>query len=247
LNKKFIDVSSVFLFVSIMLLMLLPGNSFATTYDLKSDWSDTNNPNGVWAYWQETTILPQQSDFAGKGSGFALAPFPGLNHVPVWLQYDKDLDNFKSGDIAVHATSHDSIYSSKSYAPTYLTWTSPINGTISISGNIWFGGYTGSDYRATNWNLYLNDNQLDSGMVDKNNSSRNFPMYFDGDILNLTVKTGDIVKFQVSEINGDTFSWMTGVNLTIDAQPVPIPGALWLLGSGIAAIIGIRKKGNMKG
>ena len=39
-------------------LVGLPASAGATLYDLKADWSDANNPNGVWTYRQGATNLP---------------------------------------------------------------------------------------------------------------------------------------------------------------------------------------------
>ena len=59
--------------LSTLAFLLLPVCHAATIYDLKTNWSDTNNPNGVWAYRQGTTILSHQTDIGtvccGTNSG----------------------------------------------------------------------------------------------------------------------------------------------------------------------------------
>jgi hypothetical protein len=57
----------------------------ATIYDLKTDWSDTNNPSGVWGYRQGSTLLPHNNDISvccgGPSSGITAAWAPS-NHDP---------------------------------------------------------------------------------------------------------------------------------------------------------------------
>lgn len=39
-----------------------------------------------------------------------------------------------------------------------------------------------------------------------------------------------------------TFSGVSPVSITFNNSPVPIPGAIWLLGSGLVGLVGFRKK-----
>jgi len=50
-------------------------------------------------------------------------------------------------------------------------------------------------------------------------------------------ENGDIVGFGF-DINGDLRPFLA---LNNDFTPVPVPGAVWLLGSGLAAILGLRR------
>src|SRR2546422_3848490 len=66
--------------------------SAATIYDLKTDWSDTNNPNGTWAYRQDGSTLPHNDVSVCCGSpGFGInaAWAPGSvagNFLPLWAK-----------------------------------------------------------------------------------------------------------------------------------------------------------------
>ena len=51
-----------------ILAIFLPGIGYTATYDLKNDWSDSLNPNGVWTYRQGDVALPLQNDYYGNGS-----------------------------------------------------------------------------------------------------------------------------------------------------------------------------------
>ena len=69
-----------------------------------------------------------------------------------------------------------------------------------------------------------------------------------GDFSNGTTDTwaiGDCSELQVAfrYVTSDTWQWYYQVdNFEISGNQVPIPGALWLLGSGLLGLIGIRKK-----
>src|SRR3954454_12580688 len=52
--------------------------SGATTNDLKEDWSDTSNPNGVWSYNQGPSPLPHVN------CGFLSCGVPFTCCVPAW-------------------------------------------------------------------------------------------------------------------------------------------------------------------
>lgn len=234
----------MFLFMFGMSAIYLPGIGYAMTYDLMNDWSDSSNPNGVWTYRQGTDALPLQNDYYGNGSNqkaWALAPVPAMDHVPAWLKFQDNNYDFLAGDIAVHPTSH---ASSTSQDPANVIWSSPIDGTITISGNIWWGGWETN--RSTDWKLYLNDVLLDSGTVDGYDAyDRNNPMLISGGGI-FNVDAGDIVTLELKEIDPYTFSWFTGVNLTIDAEPVPEPTTILLLGTGIAGLAGTRLRRKKK-
>ena len=242
--KKWLTVFSALIFLFI-------GTGFvstagAITYDLKTDWSDTNNPNGVWAFYQDV-LLPLQSDYFNDGSnweGYAKTYVYGTGHVPSWLQVDGSWSgaDFQVGDIVFHPTSLTS--SSPPNVESFVTWTSPIDGQISISGNIWYGEATMP--RGVDWYLYLNDDPLAFGTVYNGDAyDRSNPMTFSGGGV-LSVQVGDDVKFMGKTGSGYVFPWFVGVNLTIDTQPyqqtVPEPTTMILVGLGFIGLAGIRKK-----
>ena len=138
-----------------LLLVLVSGLAFLqsaaaaraskTIYDLNSDWSDTQNPNGAWSYNEnEVPISVHQQFWWGgfgwgylwlgdgsilKGSYFEGATDPWGN--PIAPAFD-----WQPGDVMMHALSVP--YGGQS---TFLNvkWVSPEAGMIDIAGRAWDG------------------------------------------------------------------------------------------------------------
>jgi hypothetical protein len=140
-------------FISILAaLSLLMGNAIAAgtnsngrqIYDLKRDWSNTSNPNGLWSYNLNTAPVSQFQTFwwgqagwgyseIGEGSFFKAGPYPTGVTDP-WGSMVPPPHDWRVGDVVLAALS-----------PSYggdstfvnVTWTSPGDGTIDISGGAW--------------------------------------------------------------------------------------------------------------
>ena len=77
-----------FALVLLLTLLLAPSIALcATTYDLATDWSKIDNPNGTWAVWKGSELLQHQ---VGTGSPmtagmdfFAMGNSWG-NFLPAW-------------------------------------------------------------------------------------------------------------------------------------------------------------------
>ena len=100
----------------------LTTNAATQVYDLKTDWSDTQNPNGTWSYRRIDGSLLQGDPLPwGQESGDV--GFEGITRTTE----ASVVSGFLSlGDIFVHTTSG-----------TTLRWTAPANGNINISGTAW--------------------------------------------------------------------------------------------------------------
>lgn len=144
-----------------------------TRYDVADDWSDTQNPNGVWTYTGDNGALltinqadwdPGNIFFTGQQQAWADAMLRDPGHVPMWFR--------NSGPTALDVTGvgmHGS--QGGTVAWVGVVWTSPTDGTVDVDGGVWHAfkaidGF-GADHRIRNsdWRLRHNDTVLASGNV----------------------------------------------------------------------------------
>lgn len=192
--------------VLVLLVLTLTTNAATQVYDLKTDWSDTQNPNGTWSFRAEGgDLLPNYSFpwgylfwgdwYSGEGEG--LRRITGDLVVPGYLE---------AGDVSVLLTSG-----------VNVRWTAPANGTISVSGNIWGGGsnegYTGG---MVSWTLRHNVSPLSTGAV-LSGALRSAPHWLSSGsggaaaLQNVSVQTGDLIEISYIPQGGGP----SGVNFTI--------------------------------
>jgi hypothetical protein len=216
----------------------------ATTYDLATNWNKIDNPNGTWAVWKGSSLLQHQ---VGTGSPmtngmdfFAMGNSWG-NFLPAWWQ---------GTDNNVYTHSWDSA-NGGAYGESILTWTAPEAGTISLSGSIWYD-HTGVS-RSNDFYLYLGSTLLATGTVSYNsyNSEAGALTFLNAlvagqSLTDLTVDKDDVVKLVIAKSAGQTWGTVSGVELTITetAAPVPLPGAIFLLGPGLAGLAILKRKLN---
>ncbi len=194
-------------------------------YDLRADWSNTTNPNGVWSYNAGLVALPYTASWPGDTFS---APQPGWagtipfsTRVPFWFRssatplsspgYD-----WQIGDVVVHTQDDDN---GPARGLANVTWTSPGNGTIDIAGGVWMGRDIG---RADHWALLVGSTMISQGDISSGDPySRASPFDFAlgsggaGVLQNIPVLSGDVVELLLARtsFNGD----YVGVNLTINA------------------------------
>lgn len=232
---------------TILFTMGLIGAAGAVTFDLKNDWSSTNNPNGVWSLNKGSNPLPLQTNYDSTGQfakdlkAFAERQFPFAGHVPVWTQATKDNfweGDFLTGDIVFHPSTPGNTLNP--FAESNATWTSTLAGVAQVTGNVWYGGL--NQDRGVSWTLYLNESSLTSGSVFNGDSyDRSNPLTFS--VPGLVVNPGDVLKFEGVTQTGTIYPWFIGVNLTVDVTPasvVPLPPAVWLFGTGLAGLTLLR-------
>lgn len=113
------------------------------TYSLNADWSNTNNPNGVWSYNQNATPINTFQTFwwgqAGwgylwLGDGCVIkGSYPAGMNDP-WGNPLEPAHDWRPGDVVIHGLS---IPYGGDTTFVNITWTSPADGTIDISGRAW--------------------------------------------------------------------------------------------------------------
>jgi hypothetical protein len=207
----------------------LPTLRADVVYDLKADWSDSSNPNGAWTYRHGNSALPHVNDWQGLSGDFtgvqpAWARFEtGNMNLPAWMKIasaNAVSGDWQFGDIITHTTDG---FNGLGSGESNVIWTSPLVGTIDVSGNIWMGRNIS---RGNHWELSFNGIPLTSGDVFSGDPySRSSPFSFAAGsggptvLTQIPVAVGDVVRLQVTKTSaaGD----YSGINLTITAAAVP--------------------------
>lgn len=195
----------------------------AVTNDLRADWSDAQNPNGVWSYNQGTTPLPRvdcvlsncPKDFSccipawevgACGASWFQVPPCDITNVSYY--------HIQAGDILMYSAGEGNV-----------TWTAASDGFVSISGGVWAAASLG---RGNHWELYHNQNSLTRGDISDSDPQYSRTMPFDfrtgsggPEVLqNRYVGTGDIIKLKITKTS--SFGTLAGVNLAVISSPEPI-------------------------
>jgi hypothetical protein len=221
--------------------LLFSAQAQATVFDLKSQWSDAANPNGVWTYREGNNALPHVASFQSTLGGWTTAQpgwaysENGTNRIPFFFKSNGS-ENFArdylAGDIIVHTT--DATNGVGNGKGNFL-WTSPETGKVNVTGGVWMGRDIG---RANHWALAKNGTILTEGDIASGDAfSRAAPFSLAAGtggaaaVSNLPIVTGDQITltFTVTGASGD----FVGTNLTFTTTPVPEPASL-----GIAALAG---------
>jgi hypothetical protein len=219
------------------ILFFLAFPSVAQTFDLKADWSDSANPNGVWLYRAGSTVLPHVTSWP-VGGFVSQQGWANGSSLPFWFQSTETpsfAHDWQTGDVVVH-TQDD--FNGSGNGTANVVWVSPISGTIDITGGVWEGrdiGSFGGGLRGNQWNLYVKGQLVSTGTISGGDPySRANPFTFSlgsgGPIAlnDIPVALGDTVTLELvrTSVDGD----FVGVNLAIAAVPEPSQAALLAVG-----------------
>lgn len=230
------------LFVLCIVLLVSIGQveGATVTYNARQDFSDTNNPNGVWSYGHTTslggvmTVFPQYlappTGYEGAGwvenvwydeyGNYSAAPIVwGFGNIstPWGFVYE-----IKPDEIAFHPGPDED------YA--IVRWTAPSDGTGNVTSL--FMGQNSIGLRDIA--VYHNGTQLLS--VDL--AGNDIRSYNDAA---LTVQAGDHLDFAVGPHN-DYHHDLVSLKVNIDFTPVPEPSTFVLLLMGAIALLVVRRR-----
>jgi hypothetical protein len=201
----------------------------ATTWDVAADFPGTGNPNGVWSYGWELPLGSALNWFTHLGNnGWQGSPYwneLGNSDAPpiVWKNIGANNYGVKTGEVSLHPG--DDLSGTVTGKYTVVRWTSPVAGTVNISG--YFGQ---GDINAMDYFIYQDGTEIRKSINDSNDYDFSF---------NRAVSPGTTIDFIV----GNHYAYgNTPLHATITANSVvPIPGVVWLLGSGLAGLAGWRR------
>jgi Putative binding domain, N-terminal len=197
-----------------------------TTYDLAAGWSDVINPNGVWSYNRAPAVAitnrvadwdTSNNLFGSPQAAWAAAPYPAAGHVPMWFKRVSDSTtlDFPVGRVGMHGSETSN---------AGVTWTSPLDGAVDISGGVWQAAKTGAHAgRSMNWRVLKNGLALTGGSVSSSDSFTSASPFVlqNGSggaaaLTHLNVSRGDVITLEL--FKASSFTSFVGVNLTITAR-----------------------------
>ena len=201
------------------------GTAMAGWYDVSADWSDTDNPNGVWSYWVNGSPAiagTRGSDtFADPPGAPSIWTGTGVPNYYGWSQSNGSEQingwDLQPGDIYGHT-----------FGSIEIRWTSPVAGPVEVLGGVWAIRDIG---RLNYWDVALNGNALFTGLVSSGDPySRSSPAPID---LDLDVQIGDVLAFRARPGSPDYIA--LDFRITSENPVVPVPGAILLgtLGTGL--------------
>jgi hypothetical protein len=197
-----------------------------STHDLEFDWSNVQNPNGVWSYNHSGGGLiaanwPNWAAWNGWGNGSGIpawAPDPtlfGYGYAPAWFQvalpppspfYDMPIGSIvganTDGNVGVE-----------------VTWTCPVAGSYAAHFEVWFAAGTDPAHegRSANWYVFSKDVQLTTGHVGWGEGFTSWsPATFD---LADSFAAGDVVRLDVVRDPAGTWGSLYGARLTVGPAP----------------------------
>ena len=193
------NISSFASTALLALSLTLTTNAATEVFDLKTDWSDTQNPNGTWSYRKHDGALLSND------------PFPWAYSCEVFEAIARTTkDSVVPGILELG-----DIYIRKGSCGVMVRWTAPANGTINVSGTTW--GTAG-----LTWTLKHNGTLLSSDEEARTGShTRDLPYHFSSGsggaaaLQDIAVQAGDHVELLVGGYLLSFPEGQDGLNFTI--------------------------------
>lgn len=197
-------------------------------YDLAADWSDSNNPNGAWSYngvdGQPLPVHRSDWDSQTRTEHFSSAQ-------PAWSAQNASRSvpmAFKSLGVTSGTTwnldaptGSVGMHGQPEFAG--ISWTSPISGIATLSGNVW--KMRNNIGRTIEWRLTLNGSIFTGGTLTEANpyTSANPFDLADGSggpsALTFPVAVGDVISLEAGRTLPAVDSDFVGVNFSISVVP----------------------------
>jgi hypothetical protein len=192
-----------------------------TVYDLKNDWSDNANPNGVWQYRAATTNLVHAPDWTNSSLGYVqpvwtTSSFPtaGVLCPAVFKATSRStVNDYAPGDIVMQPNTPPC---GNDIDAANVAWTAPFDASINVSGNLWQTGLrSGANSRNDTAILHLNGVILQT-ITNLAGFSSSSPAYLS--VSNVSVHQGETLWLSVVRYP-NTIGELIDLNMHIIATP----------------------------
>lgn len=220
----------------------------APIWNLAADWSNTDNPNGVWSYNSApgepiTTSWPDwdpdsNNSFGSPQPAWAAAPFPQNDHVPVWFKRISDSAgmDIPLGEVGMHGPEwNDPV------RWVGVSWTNPQDHPVHVFGSVWYA-HPGAG-RSADWRVRLNDTELTAGTVaegDGHPSDNPFRLSEGSGgadaLRDLVISPADMIAIEF--ISETTWSCFAGLDVQIVVCPADVNGDGWVDIDDLFAVLG---------
>lgn len=231
--------------VAVATLLGVAGRCVAqtTVYNLADNWSDVNNPNGVWRLNKApgTAFTTNQTDYWSNSTGqraWAEQPYPQNAHVPFWMKVTTNaLAGFASaGSLVMHTAETGRTGTELSS----VAWTAPAGGTVLIAGSTW--GHKDFSNRPQRWELLANGVSLTQGdLVFADAYTESAPFDFasgtsGASVLTRTVQSNDVIELRIYRQAGSPYGDLVGLNFSVSLTAIPEPASAALVAAGCALV-----------
>lgn len=195
----------------------------------QAHWSDGINPNGPWCFnhggsplrslriASKVKVLPRNRRMVGRYVRTMRSEFRFVANSSA--RPPAILIGYLAMSSCIPPTA-----SGKGNGLANVTWTSPVNGEINVTGSVWQG--VDLDNRGSDWGLFLNGRVLTGGRLAVNNQISRANPYLvaigtNGPtaLQHLPVSVGDVLSLQFRKSSG--FGVWAGVRMTITADLKP--------------------------
>lgn len=208
---KSVGISRTVAIVLALLCWASGGMTAIAQYNVSADWSNTDNPNGVWSYWVEGSLAQ-----LGTRSNDWFPDPPGP--PPIWTVWAGDWTHYgwskSNGSEQINGQGWDlqegDVYGHTGGSPMEIRWESPLDGLVNVLGGVWA---IRDINRSNSWDVTLNGIPLLEGHVyDDDPYSLANPDPID---LTIDVVAGDVLAFRA-------FGGGDYIALTLDIAPASI-------------------------